>query len=1031
MMSGQHREYNQLGRDEIMKTCGKILSIALTLLLACCILQQPAHAQAVDRVKVEHTTLSLPTYPWLDDRNPVFTEYEGRIYYPYTRQDHILKAKEDRQYRAIVLENEYLKVTCLPDLGGRIHSVLDKTTGDEMFHKNDEIKPALIAMRGAWISGGIEWNAGPHGHTVTIVSPVSVTVVENEDGSATLVVGNTEKMFRTRWTVRLTLHPGKAYLDEAITMYNPTDGVHPYYFWNCTAFPNLEGTRFIYPMTLGTDHNGTKFYKWPMHEGKDLSLLRDYDTMSSVFGYDCEFDFFGSYDYIRDRGLVSYANHMELKGKKAWTWGKDEFGVVSQMALSDAGPIHAQYIEVQSGPLLTQSDYGMLKPHQAVAWREFWYPVHGLGDGFEYATRDVAVQARRDGRKLRIAAISTGDFPAAVCKLTQGEKVLLEQSADLSPKSPVILELERAPEGPIGVTLSDADGAVLLSYKTPLNIPMVEAPDLTEKPARPDGQPTPDELYNKAFLADSQSNPAKAREGYLAVLEADPMHVPALCGLATLDIEVGRFAEAEVHAQKAVERDPGSGRAWYLLGVAQLNLGNAEEARKSGYKAARTLDALALGYSLVGRACMRLGELDEAERAFARATAEQPLDARNRDRWLAARYALGQREKVAEALSPVVTHEDPTDLLARALLALAKDDPGMFAEDLKSLGGETEFITLETATFFAELTLVGAAVDILEVSVNESSSPLLHYYLAYYSSEIGKNAVSEAQLDAAVKKPYARTFPSRVEAVPVLEYAVEKRPRDAVARLMLGHVRAGLGRLDSAVQAWRDAVELNPRLSEAWRAVALHAKVKANDLDEAERCYRKAVEAASHDQLLYAELASLLEQRGKRAEGLQLVERMPKTDHPRYDVVLWLADAYVAEARYDDCLELLMTASFSNWEGASRPHDIFVKALLARGKDRFAATQHGMALEDFQKALTYPENLEVGAHYALTDAEVRYWLGKTLLALGRESEARAAWETGAAQVTSSDPPLPAISVTAAQDEYVKRCATALEVLNAR
>ena len=1014
-----------------MRSCGNILLLGLTLLLACCVLQQPVHAQAVDQVKVEHTTLTLPTYPWLDDRNPVFAEYENRIYYPYTRQDHILKAKEDRQYRAIVLENEYLKVTCLPDLGGRIYSVLDKTTGDDMFHKNDEIKPALIAMRGAWISGGIEWNAGPHGHTVSVVSPVSVTVVESDDGAATLVVGNTEKMFRTHWTVRLTLHPGKAYLDETITMYNPTDGVHPYYFWNCTAFPNLEGTRFIYPMTLGTDHNGTKFYKWPIHEGKDLSLLRDYDTMSSVFGYKCEFDFFGAYDYIRDRGLVSYANHLELKGKKAWTWGKDDFGVVSQMSLSDAGPVHAQYIEVQSGPLLTQSDYGMLKPHQAVTWREFWYPVHGLGEGFEYATRDVAVQARRDGRKLRIAAISTGDFPGATCRLMQGGKVLLEQRVDLSPKAPVILELERAPEGPIEVRLMEVDEAVLLSYETPLNIPLVEPPDLAEKPARPDGQPTPDELYNKAFLADSQSNRARARELYQAVLEADPMHVPALCSLATLDIEVGRFAEAEDHAQKALERDPGSGRAWYLLGVAQLNLGKAREARKSGYKAAHTLDVIGLGYSLVGRACMRLPNIDEAERAFARAVAECPGDPRNRDRWLACRYARGERQEVAEALAPVVAHEDPTDFLARALFALEKGDPGMFVQDLKRMGGETEFIVLETATFFADLNMVRDAVAILEACVDESSSPLLHHYLAYYASSIGNDSVAEKHLDAAFKKPHTRVFPSRVEAVPVLEYVVEKRPRDAAARMMLGHVRAGLGRLDTAVQAWREAVELNPRLSEAWRSLALHARVKANDLDEAERYYRRAVEVASHDQLLYAELAKLLEQRGKRAEAIRLVEGMPETSYPRYDVVLWLAEAYVAEGRYDDCLEVLMAASFSNWEGGTRPHDIFVKALLARGKDRFAATQHGMALEDFQKALTYPENLEVGAHYLLTDAEVRYWLGKTLLALGREAEARAAWETGAAQPSSSDPPLPFIRVTAAQDEYVKRCATALEVLDAR
>ena len=165
------------------------------------------------------------------------------------------------------LENEYLRVTCLPELGGRLHSVFDKTTNQEMFHLNRVIKPGMIAMRGAWISGGVEWNSGPHGHTVTIVSPVDAVAGRNADGSAFLEIANQEKIFRTRWTVRVTLHPGRAYLDEQIRIENPTDGMHPYYFWNCTAFPNRPGTRFIYPMSLGTDHNAREFFRWPVHKG--------------------------------------------------------------------------------------------------------------------------------------------------------------------------------------------------------------------------------------------------------------------------------------------------------------------------------------------------------------------------------------------------------------------------------------------------------------------------------------------------------------------------------------------------------------------------------------------------------------------------------------------------------------------------------------------------------------------------------------------------------------------------------------------
>lgn len=190
---------------------------------------------------------------------------------------------------------------------------------------------------------------------MSCVSPVDALTGENPDGSAYIEVSNLEQSQRTRWTARVTLHPGKAYLDERIRLFNPTDALSPYYFWNCTAFPCRPGTRFIFPMTLGTDHAGTKFFSWPIHEGKDLTWLKNYDTWASIFAVRCTFDFFGAYDVDLDRGIVQMADHAELGGKKAWTWGTWDYGLVSQKNLTDQdGP----YIEVQSGPLPTQSDYG-------------------------------------------------------------------------------------------------------------------------------------------------------------------------------------------------------------------------------------------------------------------------------------------------------------------------------------------------------------------------------------------------------------------------------------------------------------------------------------------------------------------------------------------------------------------------------------------------------------------------------------------------------------------------------------------------
>lgn len=971
--------------------------------------------------------LTLPTYPWFDDVNPVFAELDGGIYYPYTRQDHLATKKADRTYKALFLENEYLKVTCLPELGGRIYSVLDKTTGEEMFHVNQEIKPALIAMRGAWISGGIEWNSGPHGHTVTVVAPVDVTSQKNADGSATLLIGNTEKMFRTRWLVKLTIHPGKAFLDETISIYNPTDGTHPYYFWNCTAFPNLPGTRFIYPMSLGTDHAGSSFYSWPMHEGKDLSWLKNYPTMSSIFAYECVFDFFGSYDVDLDRGLVSYANHHELKGKKAWTWGKDDFGVVSQQSLSDAGPVNAQYIEVQSGPLLTQADYGMLEPRQKIVWQEFWYPVHGLGDGFEYATRDAAVQAKRTDDSLELRIMATGQYDGAKCTLSHECKTLFEQTLDLSPSHARAVTLKSPPAGPIRVCLTAKGGAGLLSYETPLDIPKVEAPDLTKQPARADGAPTAQEKYYEGALADCQSDPAGARAGYEAALELDPQHVPSLLGLATLNLESGRFSEARERADKATRRDPNCGMAWYLSGAAALQMNELEAAITCGYKAAGTLDAVALGYGLAGRACMRQGDWTQAVRAFERAHAEAPGDARTQACLMAAQRAGSGWPEVNFCLSG----DASLDFVLRA--AASWGVPALWnalLQDLGSMCGEGEFTALDIAAFFADLGRYAQAADLLGAICDGAvpsiaASAWTKYQYAWYLHCSGDEREAARALKQARRMPADFVLPAGTEAEAAFHFAAQQQPRDAQAHLLLGHVLAGLQRLNEAAASWEKALALDSGLSVAWRLIGRRAE-KAGDLARAVECFQKAIKNRRNDQSLYVDLARVLTARDRRPEAIRMVERMPEAEFPRFDITLWLAEAYNAERRYDDCIALLQSAQLSNWEGQTTPHDLFVTALLARGKQAFDAQQFDKALADFQMALTYPGNLGVGAKYELTDAELRYWAGRSLEALERRDEARTAWETGAAQRTTKDPGLAFISVSKTQDEYVQRCADALK-----
>ncbi len=978
-------------------------------------------------VKAWEGTITIPTYPWEEDINPKFwamegsnrlsTTVSGAITYPYTMQDHLSRKKVDRTYRALFLENEYLKITCLPELGGRLHSVLDKTQGVEAFHKNNVIKPSMIAMRGAFISGGVEWNAGPHVHTVTIVSPVDALVGRNDDGSAFLEINNIEKIFRTRWTVRVTLYPGRAYLDEQIRLYNPTDGMHPYYFWNCTAQPNLPTTRFIYPMSLGTDHAGREFFQWPVDKGKDLSWLKNYDRYASIFAVGCDYDFFGSYHVELDRGMVQVANHYQLPGKKAWTWGNWEFGLVSQQNLTDKdGP----YIEVQSGPLPTQSDYGMLEPHHQVAWREWWYPVHGLGDGFEYATRDIAVQTSREAANLTLKLIATGRFPAAVCRLAPRDRAASEQQIDLSPDKATVVTCRNAADRPVEVVIRTRDGNVLAEFTTPLPIARVTPPDPARFAEKPDDQLTVEQKYLKGRQLDRATNRPEARRYYELALAADPGHCPSLRGLAVLDLEAGLFEQSGKRLADLLQRDGDDGLAWYFLGICRLGMNDPDQALACGYRAARYAETISLGHDLVGRAKVRLQDLDGALAEFALARKYAPHDTRTRDHWLCAQYALKLASWNGEAIKAL--DERPTDLVPRALLAQGKAE-GLqrFVEKVRDYVGEREFEILETSLTLADMGLLEEAARIIQAALvdavpEKDRSPMPLYYLAWLAAQRKQDDVAADFLRRAAKTRRDMVFPSRTEEVDVLLYALQKNPSDAGAHLHIGNLYANLGRLPEAVRSWEDASKRDPSLSIAFRNLGLASASKGGDLKKAAEYYGQAIHARPADQTLYRDLAEILISEGKRPEAIELLEKMPLDGNRRSEITIMLAQAYFDEGRFSETIDLLAaTPYFVNWEGQDVTWRLFSRAHVRRGEKLLEANQPDKALQEFETAMTYPENLGVGRSDQPHHAMAEYWKGRALAALARTEEARAAWKQGAEGAAAAGE----------QDEFRKRCEEAL------
>jgi len=328
-----------------------------------------------EKVEVRCEQVPIPTYGIGDeDPNPAILREGGywRIY-PYTMLDDLMDEKHERTYTALMLENEFIRVTVLPELGGHLYAAYDKAAGREIFYTPRAIKTALVALRGAWIAGGIEFNF-PCSHNYMTVSDVDWCLRENEDGSATVFVGAIERVSRMRWTVGISLRPGRDQVYTDIRIENRTGLPHRYYFWSNSAERVTMGTQFISPVTSGYGWKG--IMRYPVHDGEEISYYRNHVHSLDLFSRNLQGDFFGCYDYDLEEGVVNVADRRQVTGRKYFTWGNSGDGLVWQYILSDDdGP----YIEIQSGPFPTQSIFKMMEPHRVQRWTETWYGVRDMG----------------------------------------------------------------------------------------------------------------------------------------------------------------------------------------------------------------------------------------------------------------------------------------------------------------------------------------------------------------------------------------------------------------------------------------------------------------------------------------------------------------------------------------------------------------------------------------------------------------------------------------------------------------------------
>ena len=384
-------------------------------------------------VRVWQGTLTLPTYKeGPPDPNPPFDQFSSNKFnYPYVLRDNLTSRRENHDWRAVYLENEYLKCSVLPDIGGHLYTCIDKLSGQSMFYDNSSIKRANVGYRGAWAAFGVEFNF-PVSHNWVSMSPVDFAFRKNPDGSASVFVENVDRVYGMEWQVELVLRPRSTLLEERVTLNNRSDVRHRFYWWNNAAVRVSDDSRIVYPMRYAASHGFTEVRPWPLDpDGNDLSVIRNHTHGAvSYFVHGSREDFMGVWQPATRTGTVHYAAYEQVPAKKIWSWGVDEEGLDWRKALSDD---NSAYIEIQAGLFRNQETYAFLEPRQSIRFSEYWMPVRQL-DGITRANLAGVLSITRHANVLRVGFDANQAIPKASISVSHEANKVFSQQADLSPE---------------------------------------------------------------------------------------------------------------------------------------------------------------------------------------------------------------------------------------------------------------------------------------------------------------------------------------------------------------------------------------------------------------------------------------------------------------------------------------------------------------------------------------------------------------------------------------------------------------------
>jgi tetratricopeptide (TPR) repeat protein len=906
-------------------------------------------SSSANLARIEEKQEVIKTYPFSDpDPVPVIARYsqwaQGAKIYPYFFFDKYTNtAGADKAWTVVRLENPYISVAVLPQVGGKVWGATEKSSNRDFLYTNHVLKFRQIAMRGPWTSGGIEFNFGIVGHAPSTATPVDYFNRNNPDGSVSCTVGGMDVSSRTRWSVTIRLPKDKAYFETHGAWFNPTPFSQSYYYWSCAAIHAADDLKYIFPGQFQIGHDYSVPLKpWPAGDrGRDLSWYRnnDFGDSKSYFTVGEYNDFYGAWYQNSDAGFGHWALYDDMPGRKIWIWDESRGGGIWVDLLTDKD---GQYSEPQAGRLLNQSDHEFFKPNGADRWREIWFPYRNIGPMVKSSPLGVLSVDTADNL-FRIGVFALQDIDDDLVVRTPAnevyrERLRLKTAESMKKNLPVQLGGEKFTVN-IGEKLIYQSDPAARRLSRPLIFKAVD-------------ETTAEGLYLGGTRLEKERMYGAALQKYLECLSMEPLHLRALARTAELYARRGEYQKALAYAEKALGNSMYDPESNYIFGIISRRLGNLVDAKETLGWAARSLEFRSSAYT-------QLGEISLFEKNFSQAAdyARRAVDYN--------RYNIGAYDVMITALRKMNQPENARKIIGQVLDIdplnhLARFEAYLLEPGTRKLMAFKSLIRnelphedyLEMALYYQR---VGCNADAATLLKNAPEYATVYYWLALLLREKSPDE-SIAYLKKASELSPSLVFPFREEEIPLFEWAMTARPRDWKPKYYLGLIYWAKGRLEETEELFKQCDDADFAPFYLSRGVLFSGRNPEMTVAD----FEKAVRLNEQNWRGWHMLIDFHLRQTNREEALEVARKAAKLFPEDTPIQIDLVKSLMNTGGYEEAAILLEKVNTLPYEGAREIHDLYAETYVQLGLKSMKKGNWAQAVERLEKAKEYPESLGTG-----------------------------------------------------------------------